>query len=197
MADKNTENKMIKNFLTGAIACLLIGCAVLGIESKAWHVDPWTKNVILVAPNKPGDILSFDIPNKDGIHSIDKATNLGKQVSMTYEITGKSPVFWSTENEPGQVGFKFASATIFSNHANRRDLKIGKQTLSVALTPGNWQTIDGHSCNETPAQIAMFNKAVASGSNISICFGGTNHGYAHGAYLTGGSAKFHVINFSP
>ena len=179
-------------------ALLLAGCAALGIESKAWHVDPWTKNVALVVNNKPGDILSFDFPNQDGVHSIDKGAKLGKQVSMAYEITGKNPAaFISTEDEPAQVGFKFASATIFSNHANRRDLKLGKQTLTVRLTPENWQTIDGIPCNTNAGQIRLFNKAVETDSSISICFGGTNHGYAHGAYLSGGSATFRVISFTP
>jgi hypothetical protein len=180
-----------------ALAIVLAGCAALGIESTKWHVDAWTKNVSLIVANKPGDIFSFDFPNKDGVHSIDKGAKLTKQVSMTYEITGNNPTFTSTENEPGQVGFKFASATIFSNHANRQDLRLGKHTLTVTFSPENWQTIDGIPCNRDAGQIRLFNKAVASSSDISVCYGGTNHGYAHGAYLSGGSAKFHVTSFTP
>jgi hypothetical protein len=187
---------MTKSFLTGLAACLLIGCAALGIESKKWHTDAWTKNVKLIVT---GNTFSFDFPNKDGIHSIDKGASLkvGGKVSMTYKVTGQNPVFWSTEDEPGQVGFKFASATIFSNHAHRQDLAIGTHTLTVPMTPENWQTIDGFPCNYDQAHINLFNKAVAGDSDISVCFGGTDHGYAHGAYLSGGSAKFYVTNFTP
>jgi hypothetical protein len=181
------------NFLSVLFALFLVGCAALGIESKNWHVDAWTKNVKLVVT---GDTFSFDFPNKDGIHSVDRGAKLVKQVSMTYEITGKNPIFTSTENEPGQVGFKFASATIFSNHANRQDLQIGRHTLTVKMTPENWQTIDGFPCNYDQAHINLFNKAVAGDSDISVCFGGTDHGYAHGAYLSNGSANFRVLSFS-
>jgi hypothetical protein len=190
---------MKSKLLAGIIACLFVGCAILGIESKSWHVDPWTKNVRLTVNNKPGDVLSFDVPREDGVHSIDKGARLkvSGTVSMTYEITGTNPVFWSTEDEPGQVGFKFASATMFSNHAHRQDLRLGKHTLAVPMTPDAWQTIDGIPCDSSPGQIRVFNKAVEGDTDISICFGGTNHGYAHGVYLKSGSAKFRVTSFSP
>jgi hypothetical protein len=178
---------------------LLAGCAALGIESSKWHLDPWTKNVSLTVNNKAGDVLSFDFPLKDGVHSIDKGATLkvGGKVSMTYEITGNNPVFLATTGEVGQVGFKFASATIFSAHAYRQTLALGRHTLTVPMTPDAWQTIDGIPCNRDAGQIRVFQKAVEGDTDISICFGGVNQGYAHGVYLSSGSARFKVLSFNP
>jgi hypothetical protein len=199
----------MKRLLTGIAVCLFAGCGFFssvvlhdpGAFAKSWAVDSWTKNVKLVVDDKPGDIFYFDFPKTDGIHSVGKKLNkksrLGDLVSVKYKITGTNPDFWSTEDEPAQVGFKFASASYFSNSANRQTLAVGTHTLTVKMTPENSVTITGFPCNYDAAHIEEFRKAVEGNTDIWICFGGTNHGYAHGAYDRGGPSRFSATSVSP
>ena len=171
------------------------------LRPKDWALDAWSKNVKLDDPPVAGSIWSFKFPNKDGVHTISKritgGLTVGKQVSMTFEIIGKNPVFIAAGETP-TVGFYIGAGRIYSNYLNRLPLKLGKQTLIVPLTPDRWSTVDGYPCNYDQAHINEFEKSVKLATTIGPCFGDT-HGFAHGANLTanGGSAEFRMLAFVP
>lgn len=195
------ESKSV--FVVLLLAVALTGCQTFGtlilhdptLFAKGWAPDSWTKNTTIYATGKT---FNFDFPNKDGVHTIEKPVKglkVGSSVSITYEITGENPTFIADGATP-TVGFYIGKGRIYSNYTHRFPLKLGKQTLTVQLTPDKWSTVDGVACDHDQARKDEFNLAVKDAVLLGICFGDT-HGYAHGANLTGGNAHFNCISFTP
>lgn len=171
--------------------------------TKGWVADTYSTSTTVKVS---GNTFSFDFPNssQDDVNTIWKDTKglkVGSSISMTYEITGKSPVFMSSNDPLGglpTVGIQLNKGRIYSHttEVGRIPLRLGKATLTVPLTPDHWSTVDGVACNHDQAHINEFNKAVTTAVQIGVCFG-DNQGFAHGAAVKSGSAHFNVLSFSP
>jgi hypothetical protein len=164
-----------------------------------WAVDAWTKGVAL---STSGNTFSFDFPvdpsRLTSVNTIEKTIGgltVGGNVSITFEITGKNPVFIADGLTP-QLRIYIGRGRLYSLNQNNAALKIGKQTLTIPLTPDNWKDVTGVPFNQNDAQKTLFTKAIQTAELIGPCFG-DEHGNAHGVSLASGSAKFSLISFTP
>jgi hypothetical protein len=117
-----------------------------------WAVDPWTKGVTL---NTTGTTFNFDFPvspnGAQSANTIEKTINgltPGANVSMNFEITGTNPVFVAAGLTP-QVRIYIGRGRLYSLAQYHCDLKLGKQTLNVPLTPDCWKDVGGIPFNQT------------------------------------------------
>ncbi len=167
-----------------------------GQSAGKWTLDNYSSNV------KIDSTGSFDFPTAyPGVHMISKTVEplkLGGKLSVTYEITGQNPVF-ASGNPPLSpeirlfIGANFAWS---NGAANGRPLKLGKQTLTVRLTPENWKDISGFPYNYDQAHINIFNKSIPKCTMVAMIFG-DEQGNAHGAWVKSGSAHFTCNSFTP
>jgi hypothetical protein len=71
------------------------------------------------------------------------------------------------------------------------ELHEGESTLSVAVSPDQWTSVFGQGGAEVPNE---FSTAISKLGNVGFTFGGTFAG--HGVFVTGGSARFGLKEFS-
>ena len=167
-----------------------------GIVNSGWRLDSYSKNTTLDTNPSDGSILKFKFPQGDGVHTVIKSVQGVKadRMSMTFEITGNNPVFGSPNaGATPQLHLHIAGNRHWSNYQHRADLRVGKQTLNVPMTPDCWSDVNGHPATDN---VPMFEQAVKNALAIGFTCG-DEHGYAHGAWLERGDAEFRLISFSP
>jgi hypothetical protein len=183
------------------LVLLLVGCSGFnslvfhtGQTAGKWTLDNYSSNVRI------DNTGSFTFPvGYPGVHMISKTVSplkVGGNLSVTFEITGTNPVFEAAGLTPELRLFIGANFAYSLGPNNARPLKLGKQTLTVPLTSDNWKDITGVPYNSTPARTNLFNRSIPKCTMVAMIFG-DEHGNAHGADLSSGSAKFRVISFSP
>ncbi len=165
-----------------------------GQSAGRWTLDNYSSNVHIDSSG------SFDFPiGYPGVHMISKngePLKVGGKLSVTYEITGQSPVFEAAGLTPEVRLFIGANFAYSLGPNNARPLQLGKQTLTVPITAENWKDITGVPYNSTPGRIGLFNKSIPKCTMVAMIFG-DEHGNRHGADLKSGSARFKLISFTP
>jgi hypothetical protein len=187
--------------VASGLAFLICGCNLIfhtGEKVGKWTLDNYSSNVHM--DNPPQGEFSFQFPKGyPGVHMISKTgepLKVGRKLSVTFEVTGQNPVFEADGDTPEVRLFIGANFAYSFGIPNARPLKIGKQTLTVALTPGNWKDITGFPYNYDQKHIDLFNKSLPKCTVVAVIFG-DEHGNAHGADLVSGTAHFKCISFTP
>jgi hypothetical protein len=71
----------------------------------------------------------------------------------------------------------------------------GNITLTVPLTPDQWSSVYGKTGNDDAAALAGFRDALQNLGNVGMTFGGGCF-FGHGVNVSGGSARFALINYT-
>jgi len=71
----------------------------------------------------------------------------------------------------------------------------GNITLTVPLTPDQWSSVYGRTGNYDAAALAGFQDALQNLGNVGMTFGGGCF-FGHGVNVSGGSARFALINYT-
>ena len=206
-----------------ALCCLLTACGSVPTPPPAPTSGNTKANGELVSrpwvfqysPNAVGSnhiqgALSFDFPNKDGIHYLVTGVNGMapgmSSITLDYEVlTTGNPVFefrTAADNTcPAPLGnvslymqrkgddisgtgayeyYRFWSRPLLS------ELKSGTATLTVPLKPDQWITVYGKQYD--------LSGALPNLQAIGMTFGGGCFA-GHGVYVTGGTAKFNMKSY--
>jgi hypothetical protein len=160
----------------------------------------WT---IAYSPNMPPEMTAadgtyyLDFPPQDGVHYVYRAAPAvrhGQTITMMFAIVGDGKIVPTQGDPPARVRLFLEQAgdTLSAAEEFKRwwsvesvELRAGEFTLSVPLRPDHWSSVFGKTGDVAPAQ---FEAAISQLGNIGFTFGGMFAG--HGAYVTGGSARF-------
>jgi hypothetical protein len=169
---------------------------------------PWS---FQYSPGMPARITNtFDFPAVDGAHYLVKPCGpLAGVISITYRIeTAGAPVFDYRTNPdntcgpgfPGTVTLYFQKGNDWSGEFSRwfaiattRALQEGTYTIEAPLDPALWVSVYGKRGSDFPTE---FNSARATGGSIGMVFGGGCF-VGHGVFVTGGAARFTILEFKP
>jgi hypothetical protein len=147
----------------------------------------------------------FDFPSRNGVHYVYKpapAIKVGQSITMRFAISGSDkPNFVPTEGTATarvRLFLQQRGDTVTAQEPYKRwwsvpyvELHEGESTLSVAVSPDQWTSVFGQGGAEVPNE---FSTAISKLGNVGFTFGGTFAG--HGVFVTGGSARFGLKEFS-
>ena len=161
------------------------------------------------SPNMPASMSGsegnwyFDFPTRNGVHYVYKpapAVKVGQIIKMHFAITGNAN-FVPTEGTATarvRLFLQQQGDTLTAQEPYKRwwsvpyaELREGESTLTVAVSPDQWSSVFGQGGAEVPNE---FNAAISKLANVGFTFGGTFAG--HGIFVTGGSARFVLKEFS-
>jgi hypothetical protein len=189
------------------LVCLLTACNDEG-PSSAPSTNSWK---IAYSPNMPASMSGtegnwyFDFPSRNGVHYVYKpapAIKVGQSITMRFAISGSDkPNFVPTEGTATarvRLFLQQRGDTLTAQEPYKRwwsvpyvELHEGESTLSVAVSPDQWTSVFGQGGAEVPNE---FSTAISKLGNVGFTFGGTFAG--HGVFVTGGSARFGLKEFS-
>jgi len=153
---------------------------------------------------------TFDFPATDGVHYLVKPRGpLAGAISVTYKIeTTGAPVFDYRTNIgntcgdgfPGTVTLYFQMGNDWTSEFGRwfataraQELQEGAHTVEVPMDPALWVSVYGKRGSDFPTE---FNSAAGTGGSIGMVFGGGCFA-GHGVFVTGGTARFTILEFKP
>ena len=204
------------------LACLLItGCAsqsphkiTVPQDSVYLRANGWVASYgsgVKLAPTAKG--WSFDFPPSPGhvnyVMAPYTASKSHKTIRITFKVTALSgsPQFVSIEqgcgNQPADFrlllerqGDTLSSTQEFfrwwSNPDHVNLVADGQlHTLTVPLIPQRWSSVFGKFGSQVPSE---FNTGLQNLGGVGITFGGGCF-FGHGVYVTGGKARFELIDF--
>jgi hypothetical protein len=193
------------------------GPAVVPMNAQAWS--------ILYSPGMPPHPKTqtaggwyFDFPtDPNSVHYVLATVNMAASDSIDASIlvtTSGTPVFvynlQSGNNciYPAHVRFLLQERGDDLSGTNGKQyfrwwstsvayqLAPGSASLSASLTDlGQWVSVFGERANANTAATAGFKQAVANLGNVGFSFGGGCF-FGHGVRVSGGDARFSVINFA-
>jgi hypothetical protein len=71
----------------------------------------------------------------------------------------------------------------------------GTVTMTIPIDPHNFSNVSGHMGDEDAGTLAGFFSAMADVYSLAVTFGGGDN-YAHGIYVTGGTARFTLQDYN-
>lgn len=98
------------------------------------------------------------------------------------------PFFWSNGNGNGAFDRWWSNPRAFA-------LAPGAATLTVALKPENWSSVNGKFGNADPDTRFAFEKALLNVTRLGLTFGG-GCSFGHGINISGGSASFSLAELA-
>lgn len=197
---------------------LLAGCATqlnkiivqpdtVSLMPAAWVIS-WSPGMP-THPASSGGSWSFDFPVSDGVHYVMvpyTASKPHKTLTITFRVTPISgnPKFVSVNQCPGGMPAGFrpmlerqGDALLASQEFYRWWSAFGYfnlvadgqvHTITVPLTPNRWTSVFGKT-STTEFATSMDNLM-----GVGMTFGG-GCAYGHGVWVTGGKARFELINY--
>jgi len=181
----------VKKFIFLFPLFLLVSSAYAG-----WELQ-YSKNTKL---NPSGNLFWFAFPTKDGVHMIVKDKTFSNPESIAAKFSIDAGKFKSAGGGTPTVRLYFQECgddgvsnwkRWWSNPYSAKLGPGGTYTLIVPLTPKNWSSLYGGWGTENPKE---FYKAVNNTCKEGFAYG-DQFGFAHGAWLTIGAAKFKLLNW--
>jgi hypothetical protein len=219
LVQQRTMNKILS--CVPVFLILLCSCATqpsnkIIVQPNVVYLKPnrWVISFSPGMPNYPfpgGEgCWYFDFPSSDGVHYIMvpyTASKPHKTLTITFKVTALTgnPRFISVEtgcNEAADFrpilerqGDMLSASQEFYRWWSSDKVKLvadGRiHTLSVPLTPDRWGSVFGKNGTQAPTEFAT---SLQNLMGVGITFGGGCFA-GHGVYVTGGKARFTLLNY--
>ncbi len=179
----------------------------VSLNSAAWQTISEPQPFPL---RNEGSALVFDFPSSGSMHYLFTPSTLATlrgtlvvtlQVATTGAVTfdpldttfcnlppSARPFFWANDNGNGNFDRWWSNPRAYA-------LAAGSTTISVALQPENWSSVDGKFGNADAQTRFGFDRALLNVTRLGLTFGG-GCSFGHGIRVSGGTAKFTLAEYA-